>query len=188
MTAKIHFPLLLLLLAPACGWAAEQADCEHSGARLAESPDKRWVATVQEEVCDAGGVAAAGVVVDLAASADATHAQRIFSMAVRRARDEWPRVLWKSATRIELWVPNRAVIGMQKTEAQGIHIELKYCGDNPQERAQLAQFQADFKQWMSDTTAWAQRKKLDPALAEPRPKRPVEPRFSPDTCANVGEN
>jgi hypothetical protein len=189
MAAKIDFRLLILLvLTPACGGAAELTDCEHSGASSAESPDKRWVATVQEEVCDAGGVAAAGVVVDLATSADVTHSQRIFSMAVRRSRDEWPKVLWKSATRLELWVPNRAAIGMQKTESQGIQIELKYCGDNPQERAQLAQFQSAFKQWMSDTTAWVQRRKLDPSLSEPKPKRPVEPRFSPDSCANIGGN
>jgi hypothetical protein len=142
---------------------------------------------VQEEVCDAGGAAAAGVVVELATAADPDHPQRIFSMSVPRSRDQWPKVLWKSASELELWVPNRAAIGMQKAQSQGIQIQLKYCGDNPAERAQVAGFQAAFKQWMRDTTAWVERKKRDPTLSEPRPKRPVEPAYSPDTCTDIGK-
>jgi hypothetical protein len=188
MRVRVDFLLLLpFVLAPALGWAAEPAHCEHSGERSAKSPDGRWVATVQEEVCDANGVAAAGVVVDLSPSADATHAQRVFSMTVPRSRDEWPKVLWKDAGLLELWVPNRAAIGMQKSESQGVRIELKYCGDNPQERAQVAEFQATFKKWMSDTTGWMERKKRDPNVSEPRPKRPIEPTYPPDTCGDIGK-
>ncbi len=187
MAVRIDFLLLLsFILAPACGSAAEQANCEHSGERTAISPDGRWVATVLEEICDANGVASGGVVVDLAMSADATHAQRIFSMYVPRSRDEWPKVLWKSSSQLELWVPNRSAIAMQKAESQGIQVQLKYCGDNPEERARVAEFQAAFKKWMSDTTGWVERKKRDPNLSEPRPKRPVEPTYSPDTCTDVG--
>ena len=91
MAVRAEFLLLLpFVLVPACGLAAEQVHCEHSGERSAKSPDGRWVATVQEEVCDANGVAAAGVVVDLSTSVDATHAQRVFSMTVPRSRDAWP--------------------------------------------------------------------------------------------------
>ncbi len=55
-----------------------------------------------------------------------------------------------------------------------MQVQLKYCGDNPAERAQVAEYQAAVKQWMKDTTEWAQKRKADPAFSEPRPKRTAE--------------
>src|ERR1041384_5590486 len=48
--------------------------------------------------------------VDLALASDASHAKRVFNMRVPRSRDQWPRVIWKSPTTMELWAPNRAEI------------------------------------------------------------------------------
>jgi hypothetical protein len=174
---------LLLALVPAASWAAE---CEHSGEKSYASPDGKWTATVQEEVCAVGTGTAAGVMVDLALTSDATHAKRVFNMRVPRSRDQWPRVIWKSPTVMELWAPNRADIMAQESGFDGVQIQLRYCGDNPAERAQVGEYQAALKQWMKDTTEWAQKKKQDPSFNEPRPKRPVEPTYSSDSCANVG--
>jgi hypothetical protein len=180
--------LLVATVAPAAGWAAEaQAhDCEHSGEKSFPSPDGRWIATVEEQVCVAGTGTAAGVVVDLALAADARHAKRIFNMRVPRSRDYWPRVVWKAPTAMELWAPNRAEIAVQESQFDGVQIQLRYCGDNPAERAQVAEYQAAFKKWMQDTTAWVQKKKQDPGFSEPRPKRPDEPRYSDDSCLGLG--
>jgi hypothetical protein len=87
---------------------------------------------------------------------------------------------------MEVWAPNRADIMAKESSFDGVQIELRYCGDNPAERAQVAQYQAAFEQWKKDTTEWAQKRKQDPNFDAPRPKRPVEPTYSPDTCANVG--
>jgi hypothetical protein len=174
---------LLLALVPAAGWAV---DCEHSGEKSYASPDGKWTATVQEEVCAVGTGTAAGVMVDLALASDASHAKRVFNMRVPRSRDLWPRVIWKSPTLMEIWAPNRAEIMAQQSGFEGVQIQLKYCGDNPAERAQVGEYQAALKQWMKDTTEWVQKKKQDPGFSEPRPKRPVEPTYSPDSCANVG--
>jgi hypothetical protein len=177
---------LVLCGIPVCTLAAEATDCEHSGVKSVTSPDGRWVATVQEVVCAFGNKAGAAVVVDLALSADPTHSKRIFNMNVPRSRDRWPRVIWKSPSTLELWAPNRAEIGVRLEEFDGVRIEFKYCGDNPEERAQVVEYQTAFKKWMQDTTAWVQRRKADPSLKEPRPERPTEPRYSSDSCANVG--
>ena len=180
--------LALLIFAPAHAWSAEATDCDHSEARPFASPDGRWTARVQEEVCAVATGTGAGVVVDLILAADATHSQRIFSMRVPRSRDEWPRVVWSSPTAMVLWVPNRAEINKSPpADFEGVRIELKYCGDNPEERAQVVAYQAAFKKWMQDTTAWAAARKQDPELKTPRPKRPEEPTYSPDTCAGVGQ-
>ena len=178
--------MYVLCAAPACAMAADAADCEHSGEKSVPSPDGRWVATVQEVVCAVGEGTGAGVMVDLALSSDATHAKRVFSMRVPRSRDHWPRVIWKSASTMELWAPNRAEIGLSLAQFDDVHIELKYCGDNPEERAAVAAYQAAFKKWMQDTTAWVQRRKADPNFKDPRPQRPMEPTYSSDSCANVG--
>lgn len=175
--------LLLLLLMPAAGWAV---DCEHSGEKKSASPDGRWVATVQEEVCAIGTGTGAGIMVDLALASDSSHAKRVFNMHVPRSRDQWPRVIWKGPTTMELWAPNRAQILVQEAQFEGVQIQLKYCGDNPAERAALVAYQDALKQWMKDTTEWAQKRKQDPSFSEARPKRPVEPTYSSDSCASVG--
>jgi len=179
--------LLFLGLAPVASWAADDVhDCEHSGTKTVASPDGRWIATVQEEVCAIGTRTGAGIMVDLALASDASHAKRVFNMRVPRSRDLWPRVIWKSPTSMELWAPNRAEILAQESQVEGVQIQLKYCGDNPAERAQVGEYQMALKQWMKDTTEWAQKRKQDPNFSEPRPKRPVEPTYSSDSCAGVG--
>lgn len=174
----------LLLMASASAWAV---DCDHSGAKTTQSPDGRWVATVQEEVCATDKGTAAGVNVDLAPTDDPAHRTRIFSISVPRSRDEWPRVVWKGATSMEVWVPNLAEIILQPTDTESVHVDLKYCGDNPAERAKRTQYQAALKQWMKDTTAWLQQKKSEPNSTAPRPKRPEEPALTSSTCAGIGQ-
>jgi hypothetical protein len=186
MMKAVRVLLAILALAPAAGWAAETRECEHGGEKTFASPDGRWVATVHEEVCAIGNRAAAGIMVDLALAADASHAKRVFNMRVPRSRDLWPRVIWKGPTTMELWAPNRAEIMAQESQFDGVQIQLRYCGDNPAERAQLVEYQAAVKQWQKDTTEWAQKRKQDPAFSGPRPKRPVEPTYSSDSCAGVG--
>src|SRR5262249_51022619 len=122
----------------------------------------------------------------LKSSADSGHAHRVFSMRVPRSRDEWPRVVWKSATAMQVWVPNLAEISLHVADVEGVHVELKYCGDNPEERARREENQAALKEWMQDTTAWVQQKKRDPTFDAPRPKRPEEPVLAESTCAGVG--
>lgn len=179
--------LLTLVCAPVASWAQDSShDCEHAGTKTYESPDKRWIATVQEEVCAIGNRTGAGIMVDLALASDASHAKRMFNMRVPRSRDLWPRVIWKDPATMEIWAPNRGEIMAQQSQFDGVQVQLKYCGDNPAERAQVAEYQAAVKQWMKDTTEWAQKRKADPAFSEPRPKRPVEPNYSSDSCANVG--
>jgi hypothetical protein len=178
--------LVAAMLAPAGAIAAEATDCDHSAAKTYPSPDGRWVASVQEEVCAVGNRAAAAVNVDIALAADSKHVGRVFSMAVPRSRDQWPRVIWKDPTALEVWAPNRAHILKQLPALEDIRIELKYCGDNPEERAQVAAYQAAFRKWMQDTTAWVELRKRDPEDKTPRPQRPSEPSYSSDSCANVG--
>jgi hypothetical protein len=178
--------LVAAMLLPTGARGAEVTDCDHSAATTYPSPDGRWVASVQEEVCAVGNRAAAAVNVDIASASDPKRVGRVFSMAVPRSRDRWPRIVWKDEKSLELWAPNRAHIVKPVQPFEDLRIELRYCGDNPGERAQMVAYQEAFQQWMKDTTEWVERRKRDPSDQTPRPKRPSEPSYSSDSCAGVG--
>ncbi len=73
-----------LVLAPLQVAAADAPVCDHSAATLYASPDGRWTASVQEEVCSTGKGAAAGVFVSLAPAGAPDRAVRVLNVAVPR--------------------------------------------------------------------------------------------------------
>jgi hypothetical protein len=176
---------LLLLLALSFGAVAHAQDCDRSESRLTPSPDGQWVASVQEEVCAGARGAAAGITVVIRSSSDESRAQRVFVTAVPRSRDDWPRVAWEGNALLRIRVPNLAEISDGPRDGfAGIRIELSYCGDAPEDRAKVAQYKVDVKQWQRDVSAWALRRKQDAATAGPRPPRPEEPRLPPGRCTD----
>ena len=176
-------PLLLVLLAP-LAHGADETVCDRSKSITTPSPDGAWTASVQEEACATATGAAAGITVELHAGKDDGHAQRVFTSAVPRSRDDWPRVRWLSANALEIRVPNLAEVAPPRAEYQGIRITLAYCGDNPEDRARLAAYKEGVKQWQKDVGAWVKRRNEDAAAAGPRPPRPEEPKLPPGRCTD----
>jgi hypothetical protein len=175
--------LLLIALLPVAGSTAERF-CDQSETRATPSPDGQWVANVQEEVCDTGNGAAAGITVVIASVKDAARRRRVFTMPVPRSRDDWPRIRWLGADAVELRVANLSEARAPEPLFEGIRISLVYCNDNPADRAQLAAYKASVLQWQKDVTAWAEKRKQDPDAAGTRPPRPEEPRLSPGRCTD----
>lgn len=176
--------LILVSLLAWAGTARAADDCDRSESKRTPSPDGRWVASVQEEVCATGATAAAGITVIVSAATDPSQGKRVFQMAVPRSRDDWPRVRWESPTSLHLRVPNLAEVSPPQPEYAGIRIALEYCGDNPDDRARVAAYKTAVKQWQADVSAWAQKRKQDPEAAGPRPARPEEPRVPPGRCTD----
>lgn len=175
--------LLLLALMPAAAGAAE-VFCDQSETRATPSPNGEWVANVQEEVCDTGSGAAAGITMILASQKDAALKKRVFSMPVPRSRDDWPRVRWLDARTVELRVANLSEAPAPQPQFEGIRILLAFCNDNPEDRARLAAYKAAVLTWQQVVTDWNERRKQDAAAAGPRPPRPEEPRLSPGRCTD----
>jgi hypothetical protein len=188
MTRRLRLAALLAL-AGLSGHAgtlrAAEPECDRSGSKNTPSPDGRWIASVQEEVCttDSGG-AAAGITVVLVSTADAEHRRRIFLMPVPRSRDDWPQVRWQGPAMLELRVPNLSEPSPPEPEYEGIKVKLAFCGDNPAERAALASYKLAVKQWQKDMGAWVARRKQDESSAGERPPRPEEPRLAPGRCTD----
>jgi hypothetical protein len=172
----------LLCLAPLVSNAAALEDCDQSESKRTPSPDGRLTASVQEQVCAAGNRAVAGITVIVAPPDAPTDGVSVAMTAVPRSRDEWPRVVWRGNDALEVWVPNLAHVVDVKPAYRDVKVTLKYCGDNPDHRARVANYQVAIKQWMQDVTAWVERRKQDPEGAGPRPARPEEPRLPKGVC------
>lgn len=162
--------------------AAEATDCDRSDPRLAPSPDGKFTASVQEQVCAVGSRAAAAITVLLIDARNPGSAIRVAAIAVPRSREEWPRAVWRDASTLEIWVPNLTEMLTLEPAAQGVRVELKRCNDDPGAREQVAAYRQAFEHWKRDTTAWVERRKQDAAAAGPRPERPREPSVPTGRC------
>jgi len=175
----------LLLMAWCHATPAAEQECDRSDSKSTPSPDGRWIASVQEEVCTtASGGAAAGITVVISAASDAHAVKRVFLMPVPRSREDWPRLRWPTADALEIRVPNLSEPAPPEPQWNGIRITLAYCGDDPLARQQQADYKAAVKQWQKDVSAWAARRRQDEASAGPRPPRPEEPRLLPGHCTD----
>lgn len=161
---------------------SEEPFCDQSGSKVTASPDGRWAAQVQEEVCTTPTGAAAGITVVLVHADDPARRKRVFIMPVPRSRDDWPRVHWQGPDALEVRVPNLSEASPPVPEFEGIRISLAYCGDNPDDRARLAAYRDAVKQWQKEVTAWAALRKQDAAAAGARPARPEEPSLPRGRC------
>jgi len=184
MTLRIPRALALLaLLAAAPAFAAQ--DCDRSDSIRTPSPDGRWIASIQHDVCGDASGAAAGITVFLSRAGDTSRGERVFITAVPRTHDEWPRARWQGDSLLQIRIPNLLeVTQAPRPEVDGVRIELVHCGDNPDDRARLARYKQDVQQWQRDVTAWAARRKQDPEGAGPRPARPEQPRLPPGLCTD----
>lgn len=175
--------LLLLLMGPMAAAAAAERVCEQSESTVVASPDGSRAASVQHQVCEtnAGGVAAA-VTVFVGAAAAPLNGERVLATAVPPSREQWPRAIWRGESRLELWVPNLANVLEVKPAAGEVQVVLRYCGDDPEQRARVARYPEQLQQWMDAVSRWAELRKQDPEKAGPRPVRPAEPRETARAC------
>jgi hypothetical protein len=183
MSVRRLRPCLLLAAGMTAGalQAAEPA-CDRSESIVTPSPDGRFTASVQHEVCATATGAAAGITVVLTSATDATQRRRVFMMPVPRSREEWARVRWQDAQALEIRIPNLSEAAPPEPQFAGIRISLAYCGDNAEDRARLAAHKAAVAQWQKDVSAWVARRKADGDSAGARPARPEEPRLAPGRC------
>jgi hypothetical protein len=176
----------LLLASWSAASASAEPVCEQSEATITSAPGGRLEVSVLHRVCETstGGVAAA-VTVYVGAPGAALQGQRVVAVAVPRSRDEWPRAVWRSDSLLEVWVPNLAQVLETRPAYRDVQVQLKYCGDDPEERGRKAQYEADLQAWMAAVTRWNEARKLDAAQAGPRPPRPEEPRLVPRACRDA---
>jgi hypothetical protein len=161
--------------------AAERA-CDQSEQALTPSPGGRWEASVQHQVCEtAGGGVAAAVTVYVGAPGAALQGERVAAIAVPRTREEWPRVVWRGESSLEVWVPNFAQV-LATGSPRDLAVTLRYCADDPEARELVARHQLDLQEWMKAVSRWNELRKSNPDTAGARPVRPSEPKVDRRAC------
>lgn len=175
--------LLLAASGPSLGAGAE---CEQSEALITPAPQGQLEASVLHRVCatSTGGVAAA-VTVYVGAPGAALQGERVAAIAVPPSREQWPRVVWRSPLRLEVWVPNLANVLEVRPAYRDVQVQLRYCDDDPAARAAVAQYEADMKDWMAAVTRWNEARQVDPVAAGTRPARPRQPDMTPRACRDA---
>lgn len=186
MKLRVFCPLLLLCAIPLAGAGAERA-CDQSEPLVMPSPQGSREASIQHQVCEsASGRAAAAITVFVGdRGAALSGGGRVLATAVPRTHAEWPRVVWRSETAVEVWVPNFAQVLETKSQHGDVAVTLRYCKDDPAARERVARHESDLQAWMAAVSRWNEARKQDAAAAGSRPPRPEEPRRPDSTCSDA---
>jgi hypothetical protein len=130
---------LLGLLSPAKAEESPRGSlgCQSEVIATGVSPDDKWVAMVQEEVCSGPGMASTGIMeaVQIVARGQSPESSDdVFVMNGSGDPMRRPNIRWLSATLLQITVPNKSLIGLNKKNYAGIDIVTKFEPDDPAER------------------------------------------------------
>jgi hypothetical protein len=131
-----------LLLIGTMASAQSDASCQrHTTATLA-SPDAAWLALVQEDTCVGVFPFTTGVTdtVQLVRPGEQPDSDNdVFALEEHGRPENRPLLRWLSPQKLQITVPNRSLIGLQKRAFAGVEIVVKYDPDDPAERARFLQ-------------------------------------------------
>ena len=120
---------------------AEQASsgCQREMIAMIVSPDDVWVAMVQEEVCSGPGIATTGVsdIVQLVRRGqEPRDNDDVFAIEEHGDPANRPVMQWLSAQKLQITVPNKSLIGLNKGGYKGVEIAVRYEPNDPVARQQ----------------------------------------------------
>jgi hypothetical protein len=132
---------------PGTGLAQEKGGCQRETISALMSPDDTWVALVQEDICSDGYFVTTvtdTVQLSLRDAIDAIqltwhpdkpkHENDIFALDEHGHPENRPLTRWLSPQKLQITVPNKSLIGLQKGTYEGIEIVIKFEPDDPAER------------------------------------------------------
>lgn len=175
MNSALMCAAVAVLAKAAIAGPIQPAQCERTSIQTESSPDNRWIASVVQSVCDLGLSSSATALVELRSRTNPNLQQTIIGTDLPSRIEDFPRVSWLSPGKIKVVVAAGTVFGVRTAEYQGIQVEVVYCPEDPVVDKALKDWQAAYQRWLDETTAWNKRKKVNPALAEPKPIMPQPP-------------
>jgi hypothetical protein len=144
--ALLFFTISVALL-PGAAQAQEKGGCQRRTISALMSPDDAWVAFVQEDMCSDGYFVTTItdtvqlVCCDAAGAVQLTwhpdkprHENDVFALDEHGQPENRPLTRWLSPQKLQITVPNKSLIGFQKSSYEGIEIVIKYEPDDPVER------------------------------------------------------
>ena len=142
--------------------AQGEAGCQRQTISMLMSPDDAWVALVHEDICSDGYFVTTVTdtvqlvrrdttdAVVLAWHADEPkHDNDVFALDEHGHPENRPLTRWLSSQKLQITIPNKSTIGLQKSGYEGIEIVLNYEPDDPTEREQwLNSRAAERERWL----------------------------------------
>ena len=125
------------LLCVAMASAQNDAGCHRLTIDTLASPDGAWVALVQEDTCIGDFPFTTGVTdtVQLVRRGKQPSSDNdVFAIEEHGRPENRPLLQWLSPKKLQISVPNKALIGLQKSNYAGVEIVIKYDPDDPEER------------------------------------------------------
>jgi hypothetical protein len=116
---------------------AEASTCKGEVISSVESSDKRWLAIVQEYVCSGEGLLTISITdaVQVVESGQVpTHENDVLVVDEGGHSENRPAISWASEGKLEITIPNKSLVGLQKQKYHDIDIALTYNPDDPAER------------------------------------------------------
>jgi hypothetical protein len=113
------------------------AECEGEMISMLVSPDDGWVALVQEVVCSGEGFGTTAITdgVQIVRRGEVPEkGNDVFGVDEGGRAEIRPLTRWLSPQKLQITVPNKSLIGLQKSSYEGIEIVIKFEPDDPAER------------------------------------------------------
>ena len=155
----------IVVLAFACRCLkSDAAQCERVWAAEVPSPDRRWIADVHQDVCDAGLGSAAQELVDVVSKRNPKRRTTVLTPTGQWTNPAEVRATWLSPTTLQISVPNRTRFNLRKLQYDGVDVRVQYRNDNPTDRANWLHWVRQHLKWVSN------------GLVGPEPKPPPLPK------------
>ncbi len=121
------------------GWIPSPSDpgCHQTTLSVLRSPDTAWTAVIDQEVCSGVGIASTSVtnVVSLLEAGEKPELGNAV-LAFDAVVNQLPIMEWVYSDKLQITVPNKSWIGMQKNSLKTVQVVVKFYPDYPAEREQ----------------------------------------------------
>jgi hypothetical protein len=132
---------------PSIASAQQKGGCEREAISMLMSPDDTWIALVYENICSDGAFVTTVTDTVQLARRDTTdtikliwhveepkHEKDVFTVDEGGHPQDRPLTRWLSPQKLQITVPNKSLIGLQKNSYEGIEVVIKFEPDDPTER------------------------------------------------------
>lgn len=126
----------------ASGKESISSACHREIISKVESPDHNWVALLREDICSDGAFTTVVTnTVQLLRNGEAPRQEGdVFGLDSGGHPEERPIIEWLAPRLLQILIPNKSLIGLNRSKRDEINIIVKFNPDDPEER----------KQWLRD--------------------------------------
>jgi hypothetical protein len=115
---------------------AAAPECHGDTISMLVSPDNKWAALVQEDICSDGAFITVLLyrVQVVRRGGKPTRDNDVLTFDAHGNSKDRPQLSWLSANRLQVTTPNKSLVGLKKERYEAVDVIIKYEPDDPAER------------------------------------------------------